>query len=478
LIKREFQALNLLKEDELYQIHHGAMAALEGDGVEFFSREARDVLQKAGAKVRGENVFLPRELVMEMVAQAPSEFELHARNPENSVKVGGYSTVHAPGYGSPYVMDYEQNERRSATFKDYTAFTKLNGYSKNFDVAGGVIVEPNDLPDNTRHAKMFEAAVKHTDKCLMGSSMGEKKAQECLEMAGIVFGGIENVRKKPALISLINTNSPLQFDPRMLEAMMVYARNNQPVLFSALAMTGTTSPVTLAGAVVQQTAEILSGIVLAQLINPGTPVVFGSASSVVDLRTGDLAIGSPESVKMFSVIAQLGRFYGLPSRGGGSLTDSLLPDAQSGYESMMVLLSSVLSGINFMLHSAGLLENYMTMSYEKFIIDDEILGMVGEYARPMPVDQDTLAVDTIIKHGSGGHYIADEHTFRHMKEMRIPIISNRERFAAGGELIDTAQRAHEYYKAVLRDYQDPPLDQKIEEELNQYTAKLEKEGNQ
>ncbi len=472
LISREFKPLDYLKEEELEQIHLGALAALEGDGVEFFSREARDILKKAGAKVEGENVYLPRELVMEQVAQAPSEFTLHARNPENNVVVGGYNTVHAPGYGSPYVMDYVQNKRRSADYKDYVAFTKLTGNSGNLDVAGGVVVEPNDIPDYIRHAKMFQAAVKHTDKCLMGSSMGAKKAQESLEMAGIIFGGVDKVRKNPALISLINTNSPLQFDPRMLESMMVYAHNNQPVLFSALTMTGTTSPVTLAGALVQQTAEILSGVTLAQLINPGTPVVFGSASSVVDLRTGDLAIGSPESTKMFSVIAQLARFYGLPSRGGGSLTDSIIPDVQSGYESMMVLMNCVVCGINFMLHSAGLLENYMTMSYEKFIIDDEILGMARDFASPMSVNEDTLAVDTIIKHGSGGNYIADEHTFKHMKEMRIPIISSRERYAAGGDLVDAAQRAHEYCKAVLQDYRNPSLDENIEDELNKYIENI------
>ena len=475
LISREFKALNYLREDELEQIHLGALAVLEGDGVEFFSREARDILKKAGAKVKGENVYLPRELVMEQVAQAPAEFTLHARNPEKNVVIGGNTTVHAPGYGSPYVMDYIQNTRRSADYKDYIAFTKLCANSDNFDVVGGVLVEPNDLPDYIRHAKMFQAAVKHSDKCLMGSAMGAKKAQECLEMAGILFGGVDQVRKKPALISLINTNSPLQFDPRMLESMMIYARNNQPVLFSALAMTGTTSPVTLAGALVQQTAEILSGVTLAQLINPGTPVVFGSASSIVDLRTGDLAIGSPESVKMFSVIAQLARFYDIPSRGGGSLTDSLFPDAQSGYESMMVVMASVLSGINFMLHSAGLLENYMTMSYEKFIIDDEIIGMVREYASPMLMDKENLAVDTILRHGSGGNYISDEHTFKHMKEMRIPIISSRERYGAGGDFADTAQRAHEYCKAVLQGYQDPELDENIEDELNRYITNISEE---
>jgi len=474
MINRVIKAMNYLEEAELEKIHQASLAILEKNGIEFHSQEARDILKKGGARVEGEKVYFSPDMVMEQVALAPAEFTLHARNPENSVIIGGNNTVHAPGYGSPYVMDYVQNERRNATFEDYLAFTKLAGNSENLDVVGGVLVEPNDIDDHLRHAKMFHAAVKYTDKCLMGSAMGGKKAQESLEMAGIVLGGLDNVRKNPALISLINTNSPLQFDPRMLDALMVYARNNQPVIIAALAMTGTTSAVTLAGSVVQQNAEILSGVVLTQLINPGTPVVFGSASSVVDLRTGNLAIGSPESVKMFSVIAQLARFYGLPSRGGGSLTDALIPDSQSGFESMMLLLTNVISGINFMLHSAGLLENYMTMSYEKFIIDDEMLGMVKSYCQGFTIDEDTLAVDTIMKVGGGGNFIADEHTFKHMKDMRIPIISARENYAGVKELTETAQRAHEYCKTVLQDYQAPPLDEKIEAELNKYIEGISK----
>ncbi len=468
MIYREFQPLNYLKQEELEKIHLGAMAVLEGDGVEYFSPEARKILSKAGAKVQGDNVFLPRELVMEQVAQAPSEFTLQARNPENNVRIGGNTTVTAPGYGSPYVMNYLQNKRRISNYRDYIAFTKLCGNSDNFDVAGGVLVEPNDLPDRIRHAKMFQAAVKHTDKCLMGSSMGDRKASECLEMAEIIFSSRDEIQTKPVLITLINTQSPLQFDQRMIEALMVYARNSQPLLISALAMTGTTSPVTLPGSLVQQTAEILSGIVLAQLINPGTPVIFGSSSSIVDLRTGDLAIGSPESTKMFCAIAQMARFYGLPSRGGGALTDSLSPDAQSGYESMMVAMNCVLCGVNFILHSAGMLENYMTMSYEKFIIDDEIIGLAREFARPMVFDEENLAVDVILRHGSGGHYVGDSHTFEHMKETRIPIISSRERYTAPGDFSDAAQKAHQYVASVLQDYQDPPLDEKIEQELSRY----------
>jgi trimethylamine---corrinoid protein Co-methyltransferase len=472
MIKREIKHLDYLEQGELEKIHQAALTVLEKNGVEFHSQEARTILQKNGAKVEGERVFFPPQVVMEMVGKAPAEFTLHARNPEKSVTIGGNCTVHAPGYGSPYVMDYENNTRRNATYDDYIAFTKLAGDSNYIDVVGGVLVEPNDIADQLRHAKMFQAAVKHTDKCLMGSAMGGKKAMESVEMASVIFGGMDTVRKNPALISLINTNSPLQFDPRMLDALMVYARHNQPVIIAALAMTGTTSPVTLAGSLVQQCAEVLSGIVFAQMVNPGTPVVFGSASSIVDLRTGNLAIGSPESVKMFSVIAQLAGSMAYLPAAADRLPMPLFPTPRVGFESMMVLMNSVLSGTNFILHSVGLLENYMTMSYEKFIADDEMLGMVKSFTERFPVNEESLAVEAMLRAGSGGNFIADEHTFNHMKDMRIPQISSRQNFAGATDLNDTPQRAHEYSKSILSEYQNPELDDKVEAELEKYISAL------
>jgi trimethylamine--corrinoid protein Co-methyltransferase len=472
VIKRKLEAIDYLSRNDLEKIHQASLGILEKNGIEFFSAEARDILKKGGARVEGEKVFFPPQLVMEQLALAPSQFTLHARNPNNDLTIGGDCTVTAPGYGSPYVMDYESNTRRNATYDDYITFTKLAGHSDNIDVVGGVLVEPNNVEDKLRHAKMLQAAVTYTDKCLMGSAMGEKKARETVEMASIVYGGIDKIRDKPVLISLINTNSPLEFDARMLDALMVYARNKQPVIIAALAMTGTTSPVTLAGSLVQQCAEILSGIVFAQMVNPGTPVVFGSASSIVDLRTGNLAIGSPEAVQMFSVIAQMARFYDIPSRGGGALTDAILIDNQSGFESMMVLMNTVLSGTHFILHSAGLLENYMTMSFEKFICDDEMLGMVKSYMQGFQVDDETLAVDPLLSVGSGGNFIAHEHTFTHMKDTRLPMVSARVNYAGVKELVDTPKRANDYYRNVIENYKAPKLDEKIENELDRYISNL------
>ncbi len=370
-------------------------------------------------------------------------------------------------------MDFDLGKRRTSTYDDYVAFTRLSGASENIDVVGGVLVEPTDIADELRHAQMFHAAVKHTDKCLMGSALGDKKAHECVEMAAIIYGGIDFVRAHPVLLTLINTNSPLQLDHRMMESLLAYAEYKQPMVIASLSMTGTTAPVTIAAALVQQNAEVIACITLAQLANPGTPVVYGSASSVVDLKTGGLAIGSPETALMFGGTAQLARFYNIPSRGGGSLTDSLLPDAQSGYESMFLFMAAVQSGFHFILHAAGLLENYMTMSFEKFVIDDEICGMVKKYFEGIAVDQDHLGKETIMHVGSGGNYMGEEHTLRYMRDARAPLLSSRKAYFSG-KIPDTAANAGKCYKEILEKYQAPPLDERIEKDLLDYISQIKK----
>lgn len=472
MLTRKLGVVDIFTEDEIEQIHQATLTILEKHGIEIFHEEGRALLEKHGAKIDGVKVFFPPALVEEQLKMVPESFTLYARNPENSVEIGGNNTALAPGYGSPFTMDLETGKRRNSNYEDYVKFTQLSGASDNIDIVGGVLVEPNDIHDDLRHAKMFHAAVKYTDKCLMGSALGTKKARECVDMASIIFGGLDYVKEHPVLVSLINTNSPLQLDQRMLDAMMVYAEFKQPVVIASLSMTGTTAPQTLAAALVQQNAEIISGIVLAQLASPGTPVIYGSASSVIDLKTGGLAIGSPETAKMFGGTAQLARFYNIPSRGGGALTDSLLPDAQSGFESMMNLMAAAQSGFNFILHATGLLENYMTMSFEKFIIDDEICGMVKNFFEGVPVDKDHLGLDTIMHVGSGGNYLSEDHTFQHMRDMREPIVSSRAGYASSPELVETVTRAGKVYREVLESFEAPDLDPALEADLLAYIDKL------
>ncbi len=472
MITRELVNNNIFTAGQLDKIHNATVEILKQNGIEILSEDARKLLEENGAKVEDEQVFISEKMIEDALNSAPKKFTLHARNEDNNVVIGGKNTVLAPGYGAPFVMDFDEGKRRRAVYDDYIKFTKLAGNSNFIDVVGGVLVEPTDIEDELRHVKMLKASAKYTDKCLMGSAMGAKKAKESIEMGSILFGGMDFVKDHPIMITLINTNSPLQIDSRMSDALMVHSKHNQPIVVASLSMTGTTAPTTIAGALVQQNAEILSGIILSQLVNQGAPVIYGSASSVVDLKTGNLAIGNPETAKMFNGTAQIARYYGLPSRGGGSLTDSLKPDAQAGYESMMNFMSAVKSGFNFILHSAGLLENYMTMCFEKFLIDDEIVGIVDNYEAGIKVNEDELAKEVIMHVGSSGNFISEQHTYDHMRDLREPILSAKERYFSNKKQPTTAERANKMYKEIIENYECPPLDKETEEKLDQFIENI------
>jgi trimethylamine--corrinoid protein Co-methyltransferase len=471
LIKRKFLSQNILSEDELTKIHEATMKLLGDSGIEVLHEEAREIFEENGARVEDERVYLSQDIVEEFLQKAPSSFTLHARNPENNVVIGENNTAVVPGYGAPFVTDLD-NGRRDSSFEDYENFTKLAANSENIDIVGGVLVEPNDIADELRHAKMLYTGAKYSDKCLMGSALGKKKARDSFKMASMLFGEDEIIDDKALLISLINTTSPLKYDYRMLDSLIAHSKHNQAVVIAALIMSGSTGPMSLAGTLALQNAEVLTGVVLSQMVNPGAPVVYGTASTIMDMKTANLAVGSAEYAKIIASIAQLARHYGLPSRAGGSVTDSLMADAQAGYESMLTFMSSINHGINFILHSAGLLENYMTMSYEKFIIDDEILSMVTDYQSGIEVTEDTIAKEVIAEVGHGGHYLSAPHTMEHMRDFRDPILTTREAYTSDDALVSTAKRANQKWKEILSNFEVAELDPKIEEKLLNYMENL------
>lgn len=467
------QKYGFLTEQQLEQIHEATLDILEHTGVEFRAQAAIDVLTRGGAKVEGVRVFFPRQLVEEQIKKAPSQFTLYARNPENNLTIGGDNLVFSPGYGAPFVTDLDKG-RRKGTMEDYENFTKLAGASKNLDITGGILVEPNDVPLELRPTKMLYACIKNTDKCFMGSASGAKNAKDSVEMASILFGG-QDLSQKPALISLINSVTPLIYDDRMLGALIEYAKAGQAAVITSLAMAGSTSPATLAGTLVVQNAEVLAGIVLAQLIREGTPVVYGSASTITEMRNAALSIGSPEMAILANASAQLARFYNLPCRGGGAITDSKLPDTQAGYESMMNLLMAHVSGINFVLHAAGILESYNCISYEKFIVDDEICGMVKRIKKGINVNQDTLASDVIKMVGPAGHYLDKDHTFAHFRSEFYPAtLSNRVSYDIWDQngALQSMQVANQLWKETLQNYEPPALPDDVDKELQKFMAKI------
>jgi trimethylamine--corrinoid protein Co-methyltransferase len=314
-----------------------------------------------------------------------------------------------------------------------------------------------------------------SDKPFMGAGTSARDAEETIEMASMVFGSREEMAEKPPFVSILTSLTPLGYDDKMASAIMAYASAGMPQLISSLSIAGATSPVTMEGTLVVQNAEILGGIVLAQLVREGTPVVFSGSSSATAMRYGTLSIGAPEMAVNTAATAQMARFYNLPCRGGGALTDAKQVDSQAAYESMMSLQMATLSGINFVLHSAGILEGYMTASYEKFIIDAEICGMCKRIKKGEDLSPEKLAVDVINQVGPGGEYLTNMHTFKHFKEeIYSPILEEKDNFDAwlskGSQSMET--RANEKYKEILDRYEPPRMDESIKKDLDRYMETL------
>jgi trimethylamine--corrinoid protein Co-methyltransferase len=462
---------DILSEEQVGQIHDHAMQILEEIGIDFLHPRSLDLFRQAGLKIEDQRVRFDRAFIEEHIKTVPASFEVQARNPKNSVTIGGNHMVNAPVYGPPFITDLDRG-RRGATIIDFTNFDKMAQATPQIHCAGGTIVEPEDLPLDTRHLDMVYSHIRWTDKPFMGSVISEQNARDSIEMAAIVFGGKERIDKTPALLALINVNSPLRYDDRMLGALMEYAAAGQPAVVTPFLMAGAMSPMGLAGTLAQQTAEALSGIALIQLIRPGTPCIYGSFLTNVDMQSGSPAFGTPESAMGILASAQMARHYNIPFRGGGALTSSKAPDAQAAYESMMCMWPTVLGGVHFVLHAAGWLESALLASYEKFIIDVEALRMFEWIlTKGMPFDDEGFAMDGIREVGPGGHHLGSEHTMRHYRSgFYRPLISSTENYDRWQRMGSrTADRvANEKWKKLLADYQDPGIDSGVDEQLKAF----------
>jgi trimethylamine--corrinoid protein Co-methyltransferase len=463
----------LLTKNQVEQIHEASLHILEKVGVDFYYPPALEVFKKAGAKVDHNRVFFSPWLVEEQIKKAPEQFRLYARNPEKDVVIGREHAAFVPGYGAPFVTDIDKG-RRPALMADYENFVKLTQASLHQDICSGVVVEPNDIPPELRHLQMLYSTIKHSEKCFMGSSMGEKAANDSIEMATILFGSKEDLVEKPRMISVLNSLTPLKYESRMLGAIMTYARAGQPILISSMAIIGVTAPVTLAGALALQNAEVLAGIALAQLVREGTPVVFSGASSSAEMRTGMISAGSPEMAMNTMSTIQMARYYHLPVRTGGAVSDAKIPDAQAGHESMMNMLMGLASGVNFVLHAAGILESYNCMSYEKFIIDDEICAALKRIKQTFEINSETLAIDLISDVGPGGQFLDKDHTYKYFKsEFYQPLLSDRDNYTNWFEKgsLQLSEKANGRWKEILANFDPPDLPAGIDKDLMRFLYK-------
>src|SRR5215211_1742856 len=413
MFRNRMPRYDILSEDAIATLDTGWRKLITEIGVEFMDSRALDLFRRAGQKVEENTVFLDPDFVLEQVAKAPREFDVQARNPENNVHIGGDSMAFGAVYGPPFVREGEV--RRDATMDDFRRFTQLAQSFPVLDSAGGVICEPNDTPLDSRHLDMTYALQTLTDKIYMGNVVSGVNASDTLAMTSILFGSREAIEQTPATISLINCNSPLRLDDRMLEAQFEYSGAGQPVVLTPFILMGAMSPVTIPAALVQQIVEALSGVALSQLIRPGAPVIFGSFLSNIDMQSGSPTFGTPESGLGLLCTGQIARHFGLPFRSGGGLTSSQVPDAQAGYEALMTMLPTFLAGANWVMHSAGWLEGGLVAGYEKFVIDVEILRMLQVEFSPLEIREEDLAWEAHTEVGHGGHFLGCAHTMERFR---------------------------------------------------------------
>ncbi len=463
----------VLSDEAIDVIDRGWRRLVSEIGIEFLLPEAVDALVKAGQTLEDENrIRFDPDFILEQVAKAPREFELQARNPEHTAHIGGDHMVFAPVYGPPFIR--EGDTRRDAKMADFENLVKLCQAFDQLDSPGGTICEPEDRPLDSRHLDMVFALQTLSDKPYMGSVTSGPNAADTIRMGEILFGGRDAIERAPVSISLINVNSPLRYDDRMLAAMLEYVKANQAVVISPFLLMGAMSPVSLPATLVQQVAEALAGIALAQTIRPGAPVVFGSFLSNTDMQSGSPSFGTPESGLGVLCTGQIARRFGLPWRGGGGLNTSQTVDAQAAYESLMTLLPTFLAGTNFVMHAAGWLEGGLVSCYEKFIVDVELLRELRHEFTPLEIDEASLAFDAHVEVGPGGHFLGAAHTLERFRECFYrPLLSSTENFDRWSKrgARDTTARAGEIWRQTVESYEQPPIDDAIRTELEEFVVR-------
>ena len=474
-LTNHFPPLEILTAEQVERILVAAYRILEEAGLEIRSSAAREVYRSAGALVDDETqlVRLGRDIVEAHLAHAPERFVLHARDPERHLHVGGSVVNFGPVHGAPNISDREGG-RRYGDIEGFRNILRLTHTLGILHWQGGIVVEPVDVPVVTRHLATYQAHIECADIVWAARGVGGVQAEDALAMSAIEHGcTIEQLASRPTLMTVTNVNSPRRVDAEILDNIMVMARHGQCVVITPFTLMGAMAPVTLAGALVQQTAEAMGIVALCQMLRPGTPCVMGGFTSNVDMRTGAPAFGTPEYVNAIMASAQIGRRLKLPVR-TSAVNASPVVDAQSTYETAFSLQAAILSHSHLINHAAGWLEGGMSASLEKIIVDAELLRSWAEILRPVSFSDDDLAVDAIKGVAAGGHFFGESHTLaRYESAFYRPLLSDWSNFEnwtdAGAR--NATERATIIWKKTLADYVPPPLDPAIREAIAAYVAR-------
>jgi trimethylamine--corrinoid protein Co-methyltransferase len=475
-LQNRWSPYQILDPGQLETLHDASMTILEDIGLDFMDAEALAIWAAAGAKVdhKAQHVWIDRGLVAAALATAPSNFTWRARNPAHNVHIGGHEITFGPPGGMVYISDLD-NGRRPGRMADYENLLRLTQLCPHIHFGPWEQVTAHDIPVNVRHLHRLRAGIQLTDKALMEAAHGRIITADNLAIAHLLFGSLDG---NPVIGDVINVNSPLRFDERMLGGLISYARAGQVAFITPFILAGAMAPLTMAAALAQQNAEALAGITLTQLVRPGAPVIYGGFTTNTDLKSGSPAFGTPEGAWALLVGGQLARRYGLPYRGSGGLSNSNLADAQAALESQWNLWPVVLAHTNLVMHAAGWLEGGLTVSMEKFMLDAEALAMFARFLAGFAINPDELALDMIAAVGPGGHHFGTPHTQARFRDaFHQSSLADRANFAswqeAGG--LDLAQRANALWKQQLRSYEPPPLDEAIRDAIDDYITRRTRE---
>lgn len=462
--------------EQIERIDRASLDILEDVGVVFRDDIALEDWRRAGADVRGERVHLDRALVKSLISTIPPTITLHARNPDKSVTLGGRQSIFVPMTGAPYLRDLE-DVRRAPTLDDLATFHKLSHMLPAMHSTAHHIVEPMDHPISHRHLRITHSSILHSDKTFMGMTTSGRNAEDVLDMAAILFGE-DFLETHPVVVGNCNGNSPLVWDETMLSAMRAFSRRNQPVLCSPFVLGGANTPASTVPTVAQLNAEALSALAYTQLIRPGCPAIYGHYLSTVSMQSGAPMAGTPEISLMNFMIGQMARHYGIPWRTSNTLGGAKTLDAQAGYESATTLMAVLMSGANYIWHSAGWNEAGMHCSMAKFIVDAEQCAMGYRMAEGLNWDDFDEALAAVRDIGPGGHYLGHPHTQENFQQAffmpRMFDNNSYEQWIAEGSQ-DVTARALQKAKSLLQSYEAPPLDPGIDEALRDYITRRETE---
>jgi trimethylamine---corrinoid protein Co-methyltransferase len=471
-VRNPYLPMEVLSADQLEAVHLTSLRILENLGMEVMSPRALAVLEAGGAEVDSAagTVRMDRGLVAKALQTAPAAFALTPRNAARRVIMGENRVNFGLVAGPPNVHDCERG-RRPGNYQDYCDFIRLAQYFNAIHLIGNQVCAPVDLPANSRHLDTYRANLLYSDRVFHCTAIGAGRALDGIRMMAIARGlTLEQITESPGVITIISVNSPRRFDQAMSEGLIAMAEHGQAVVITPFTLMGAMAPVSLAAALAQQNAEALFGVVLAQLVRPGTPVMYGAFTSNVDMRSGAPAFGTPENAKANIASGQLARRYRLPYRTSNA-SASNLADAQGAYETEMSLWGAILGHGNLIYHAAGWQEGGLTASFEKLVLDVEMLQMMMEFLKPIVVDEQELGFDAIKGVPTGGHFFGEPHTMeRYEHAFYRPLVSNWQNYEnwqlGGGK--DATQRATDIWKQALKEYEEPAMDPAIREALDEY----------